>query len=100
MDKRKFIKKYREKLKNNLNREEALKDIDSFFELLKTTLEKNEKVKFYKIGTFSVINKKDRVISNPSTRERMKIKGRNAVKFKVAPNFIEKIEENRKNERK
>lgn len=99
MDKRRFIKKYRERFKKSLNREEALRDIDSFFEVLKITLEENKKVKFHEIGTFWVISKKDRVISNPSTRERMKIKGKNAVKFKAAPNFIKRIEGNGKNER-
>lgn len=92
MDKRQFIRKYREKFNNEINRKEALEDIDSFFEVLKISLEENKKVKFHEIGTFSVLTKKDRVVSNPSTRERMKIIGKNTIKFKASLKLIKKLE--------
>lgn len=92
MDKRKFIKKYREKFNNEINRREALEDIDSFFEVLKISLEENRKVKFHEIGTFSVISKKNRIVSNPSTRERMKIIGKNTIKFKASSKLLKKLD--------
>lgn len=73
MNKREFAKIYRKISPDDVTIEAALRDIDIFLETLKEALQIEGKVKFVKKGTFEVISRKPRVISNPATRERMTV---------------------------
>ena len=59
----------------------ALKVIDNFFEILGNELIKSNKVKISSFGTFSVLNKKERIGRNPKTKIEAKISSRKVVKF-------------------
>ncbi len=59
----------------------ALKVIDNFFETLGNELIKSNKVKISSFGTFSVLNKKERIGRNPKTKIEAKIYSRKVVKF-------------------
>jgi len=59
----------------------ALKVIDNFFETLGNELIKSNKVKISSFGTFSVLNKKERIGRNPKTKIEAKISSRKVVKF-------------------
>ena len=84
MNKREFAKIYRKISPNDLTIEAALRDVDIFLETLKDALQIEGKVKFVKRGTFEVISRKPRVISNPATRERMTVYPKKIVKFRAS----------------
>ena len=84
MNKREFAKIYRKISPNDLTIEAALRDVDIFLETLKEALQIEGKVKFVKRGTFEVISRKPRVISNPATRERMTVYPKKIVKFRAS----------------
>jgi len=65
--------------------------IDNFFELLINELIKSNKVKISSFGTFSVINKKERVGRNPKTKIRAIIKSRRVIKFTPSKIFKDKL---------
>ena len=84
MNKREFAKIYRKISPDDVTIEAALRDIDIFLETLKEALQIEGKVKFVKKGTFEVISRKPRVISNPATRERMTVYPQKIVRFRVS----------------
>ena len=65
--------------------------VDSFFETLIIELIKTNKVKISSFGTFSVLNKKERIGRNPKTKVEALIKSRNIVRFKPSLKLKEKI---------
>lgn len=87
MDKKKLAKIYREISEEKISVVQALKEIDIFLETVKEALIKDKKVKFVKRGTFEVLEKKPRMISNPATRELMKIYPGKTVKFRISKNI-------------
>jgi DNA-binding protein HU-beta len=61
----------------------ANKALDSFIEGVKKALKKKDgKITLTGFGTFSKVHRKARKGRNPATGEEIKIKARNAVKFK------------------
>ena len=69
------------------------KIVDNFFETLISEIIKSNKIKISSFGTFSTLNKKERVGRNPKTKIEVKIFSRKVVKFK--PSFILKKKLNR-----
>jgi DNA-binding protein HU-beta len=68
----------------NISKAAATKAMNSFLDGVKKALKKkNGKVTLVGFGTFSKIRRKARKGVNPQTGEKMKIKARNAVKFKA-----------------
>ena len=67
------------------------KIIDDFFETLITNIIKNNKLKISSFGTFSVLNKKERIGRNPKTKVEAKILSRKVVKFKPSILLKKKI---------
>ena len=55
----------------------SLKIIDNFFESIMTAIIKSNKVKISSFGTFSILNKKERMGRNPKTGVEAKIFSRN-----------------------
>ena len=84
MNKREFTKTYRKISPYNAIIEVVLTDIDIFLETLREALQIEGEVKFVKRGTFEVISRKPRVISNPATRERMTVYPKKTVRFRVS----------------
>ena len=84
MDKRKFIKLYKETSSNSLIGNEVNKEIKMFLETLKEALLIDGKVKFTRIGVFEILTRQARVVGNPKTKEPMKIYPKRTVKFRAS----------------
>ena len=72
----------------------SLKIVDDFFESIILTIIKSNKIKISSFGTFSVLNKKERMGRNPKTGIQAKIFSRKVVKFKPSLSFKKKINQN------
>ena len=70
------------------------KIIGNFFETLISGIIKSNKIKISSFGTFSVLNKKERMGRNPKTKMEAKIFSRKVVKFKPSPLLKEKLNRN------
>ena len=70
------------------------KIVDDFFEILILEIIKSNKIKISSFGTFSVLNKKERIGRNPKTKIEAKICSRKVVKFKSSPLLKEKFNKN------
>ena len=84
MNKREFAKTYRKISPYEATIETVLTDIDIFLETLREALQIEGEVKFVKRGTFEVISRQPRVISNPVTRERMTVYPKKIVRFRAS----------------
>lgn len=84
MNKRGFAKIYQEMSKNDIDINQAVKEIGIFLETVEEALVKDGKVKFVERGTFEILERKPRVISNPVTRELMTIYPKKSVKFSIS----------------
>ena len=81
MDKLQFIKEYKENHDRRITNADAKKDVEVFLKLIESSIVEAGSIKFKGIGTFSLLKRKPRVISNPKTRERMTIYPLPIVKF-------------------
>jgi len=70
------------------------KIIDNFFETLISEIIKSNKIKISSFGTFSVLNKKERMGRNPKTMIKARIFSRKVVKFKPSLLLKEKLNRN------
>jgi len=70
------------------------KIVDNFFETLISEIIKSNKIKISSFGTFSVLNKKERMGRNPKTKMEAKIFSRKVVKFKPSLLLKEKLNKN------
>ena len=70
------------------------KIVDNFFETLISEIIKSNKIKISSFGTFSTLNKKERVGRNPKTKIEAKIFSRKVVKFKPSLILKEKLNRN------
>ena len=84
MNKREFAKTYRKISSEDMTIETVLTDVDIFLETLREALQIEGEVKFVKRGTFEVISRQPRVISNPVTRERMTVYPKKIVRFRAS----------------
>ena len=65
--------------------------VDNLFNILKIILKKEKKFNLKNIGTFKILNKKERIGRNPRTKEIYKIKARKTIAFKPSTNLSRKI---------
>ena len=70
------------------------KIVEMFFETLISGIIKSNKIKISSFGTFSVLNKKERIGRNPKTKMEAKIFSRKVVKFKPSLLLKEKLNRN------
>ena len=70
--------------KERIKIKEVLKKIDIFTKTVEEALLIKGYIKFIRRGTFMVLKKKPRTVSNPSTKELMRIYPRKTVKFKIS----------------
>jgi len=76
-----------------LSKNLSSKIVDDFFETLVSGIIQSNKIKISSFGTFSVLNKKERIGRNPKTKMEAKIFSRKVVRFK--PSLLLKKELNR-----
>ena len=72
----------------------SLKIVDDFFESIILAIIKSNKIKISSFGTFSILNKKERMGRNPKTGVEKKIFSRKVVKFKSSLSLKKKINQN------
>lgn len=65
--------------------------VDTFFQIIKETLAKDENVKISGFGNFIVKSKKERRGRNPQTGEEIKIVSRKVLNFRLSQVFKEEI---------
>ena len=88
MNKKELAKLYSAISQGKMSQKAALKEIDIFLETMQEALVISGKVKFIKKGTFEVLKKEPRIVSNPSTRELMKIYPRKVVRFRASKSIM------------
>ena len=71
----------------------STKIVDDFFETIVSEIIKSNEIKISSFGTFSVLNKKERMGRNPKTKVEARILSRKVVKFK--PSLLIKKEVNK-----
>ena len=84
MNKRELAKVYSEMSYGEISERKALKEIDIFIETVQEALQKSRSLIFMNIGIFEIKERKPRIISNPVTRELMKIYPKKTVKFRMS----------------
>ena len=84
MNKRELAKVYSEMSNGEISERKALKEIDIFLETVQEALQKSRSLIFMNIGIFEIKERKPRIISNPVTRELMKIYPRKIVRFRIS----------------
>ena len=88
MNKRELAKIYSTISQEEVLRREALKEIEIFIQTLQEALQKYNSVTFVNRGVFEVLERKPRLVSNPSTREIMKIYPKKVVRFRASKNIM------------
>ena len=88
MNKKGLAKLYIKASKSEISIKKAVEEIDIFLETMQEALVISGKIKFIKKGTFEVLKKEPRIISNPSTRELMKIYPRKVVRFRASKSIM------------
>ena len=97
MDDKNFTRKHlSKKIYKHLgfSKNQSLKIIDDFFETIILDILKSKKTKITSFGTFSVLNKKERIGRNPKTKTEAKISARKVVIFKPSSLIKKKINQN------
>ena len=89
MNKKELARVYSKMSKEGINIKEALKEIDIFTKTVEEALLIKGYIKFIRRGTFMILKKKPRTVSNPSTKELMRIYPKNTVKFKTSKKLVE-----------
>ena len=84
MNKRELAKVYSEMGNGEISERKALKEIDIFLETVQEALQKGRSLIFINIGIFEIKERKPRIISNPVTRELMKIYPKKTVRFRMS----------------
>ena len=88
MNKRELAKIYSTITQGKISQKAALKEINIFTQTLQEALMKYDSVTFVNIGIFEILERKPRLVSNPSTREIMKIYPKKVVRFRASKNLI------------
>jgi len=82
MTKAEIVEKIYEQV--GFSKRESAEIVDAVFEIMKQTLEKEEKIKVSGFGNFVVRSKRQRIGRNPHTREAITISARKVVTFKAS----------------
>ena len=88
MNKRELAKLYRTVSQGKVSQKAALEEINVFTQTLQEALMKYDSVTFVNRGILEVLERKPRIVSNPSTRELMKIYPRKVVRFRASKNIM------------
>ncbi len=74
--------------KAGLNKVAAKAALDACLESIEQALANEDKVQLIGFGTFSIVEKPERVGINPATKEKITIPARKSVKFKPAADLV------------
>ena len=88
MNKRELAKIYSTISQRKISQKAALEEIDIFTQTLQEALMKYASVTFVNRGVFEILKRKPRLVSNPSTREIMKIYPKKVVRFRASKNIM------------
>ena len=88
MNKRELARIYNTITQGKISQKAALEEINVFTQTLQEALMKYDSVTFINIGVFEILERKPRLVSNPSTREIMKIYPKKVVRFRASKNLI------------
>ena len=88
MNKKELAKLYSTVSQGKISQKAALEEIDIFIQTLQEALMKYGSVTFVNRGVFEVLERKPRLVSNPSTREIMKIYPKKVVRFRASKNIM------------
>lgn len=78
---------------DDFTQKEIVEILDDFFDIIKQTVAKGEKVSIIKFGTFESRVRAARTAKNPQTGELMKIQECTVPKFKPASSFKDIVKE-------
>jgi len=78
---------------DGLSKREATEVVETFFEILKQTLERGDKIKIAGFGNFVVRDKKARIGRNPQTGEQIEIAARRVLTFKTSDLLKQKLQD-------
>lgn len=73
--------------KNDISKSKAEKIFNDVFDIIKDNVEKGEKVRIFKFGSFESVKRAEREGYNLSTKEKFTIPAYESVKFSVSKNF-------------
>lgn len=79
--------------KVGLSKRTLLRFIDEILEEIKSALERNEEVQIIRFGSFIPYKTKEKIGKNLKTKEHVKIPPFKKVKFKLAPQFKNELQE-------
>jgi len=71
--------------------------VDDFFEEIKKTLLKKERVVFKNWGTFKIFYSKEKVKYDPAHKRKKIVKSYRKVVFRISPCFLKKLQKDKKN---
>lgn len=66
---------------------ESQKVYDAFITIIKDGLKKDDRIKFFEFGTFSVQKRKARKVYSPYNKKEIKLPARKSVKFNPSKKF-------------
>jgi integration host factor subunit alpha len=76
---------------NNFTRQQAAEILKKTLEEIEKALAKGEHVKISSFGTFSILQKKERIGRNPRTGKDAKISPRRVLSFRASPVFKKSV---------
>ena len=88
MNKRELAKIYSAISQGKVSQKAALEEINIFTQTLQEALMKYDSASFVNRGIFEILERKPRLVSNPSTREIMKIYPKKVVRFRASKNIM------------
>ena len=87
MNKRKMAKLYVKMSSEKFSITDAREEITEVLETIKEAIVLDGEVRFLKRGTFEILTRQPRVVSNPVTRERMTVYPKKTVRFRASKNM-------------
>lgn len=77
---------------SGLRKADAKKAVEGVVSAVSNALKSGDKVSLVGFGTFSVVEKAERMGINPATKESITIKAKKAIKFKAGAELSEEIQ--------
>lgn len=77
--------------KHGLSQTEAERVVNTVVSTMKKALSNNERIQLLGFGSFEVVDRAERTITNPQTKEKMTIPATKAVRFKAGKDLKEMV---------
>ena len=89
VNKRKLVNKMAKK--SQLSEEQMNLALTALFEIIKSELANNNKVSIRNFGSFEIVYKKEKIWTNPYTKETSILSAHKSVKWKASSNLLTSI---------